>query len=264
MAEESILCSLEAGVLTITLNRPEVLNSFNADMSKRLIEALTRAKTDAAVRAILLIGAGRAFCAGQDLSEFEQSIKDGEPQQLGKIVRERYNPTIALLREIEKPVIGAVNGVAAGAGANLAFACDIVVASERASFIQSFCKVGLIPDSGGTFFLPRLVGLSRALALTLLGEKLSAAEAQTLGLVYKLFSPENLATEAGALAKQLATQPTAGLGLIKRGLNASLSNTLTEQLVLEEKLQQAAGETDDYREGVLAFLEKREPKFLGK
>ncbi len=250
------------GVLCLTLNRPDVLNSFNAEMAAGLQAALGAAATDGGVRAVLLTGAGRGFCAGQDLAE--ALPKDGKMPDLGNFVRTTWNPIIRAIRTLEKPVVCAVNGTAAGAGANLAFACDIVFASTSATFIQSFAKIGVIPDSGGTFILPRLVGLQRASALTMLAEKLPAQQALEWGLVYKLAAPEQLLDDALACAKHLATQPTRALGLIKRGFNESLGVTLETQLDYEEDLQREAGRTADYAEGVAAFLEKRAPRFTGR
>lgn len=253
-----ILTEIREGVLTITLNREEVLNSFNRVMAAELMSALTGAAKDAQVRAVLLTGAGRAFCAGQDLAD----VKPNE--DLGGIVHECYNPIIRAIRNLEKPVVCAVNGVAAGAGANLAIACDITFASKKASFIQSFSKIGLIPDSGGTFFLPRLVGLQRATALTFLGEKLGAEEAERIGLIYKAVEPEELQAKAFETAKYLASQPTRGFALTKSGFNQSAKNDLNAQLEVERGLQTAAGKTADYNEGVRAFLDKRAPQFTGK
>lgn len=249
-------------VLCISLNRPEVLNSFNREMSVALIKALEKAREDSNIRAILLTGIGRAFCTGQDLSEV--APEDGKLPALGPIVREFYNPVITLIREIEKPIVCAVNGVAAGAGANLVFACDIVIAAEEASFIQSFSKVGLIPDSGGTFMLPRLVGIARATWLTFLGEKISAQDAVTHGLIYKAVPLVRLMDEGKAMAERLSHMATKGLGLTKRAFNLSFGNSLAEQLLLEESLQHEAGLSEDYAEGVTAFLQKRIPTFKGK
>lgn len=248
-------------VFEITLNRPDVLNSFNEEMSAELLSALREAEKTKA-RAVLITGAGRAFCAGQDLACVVP--KEGETLDLGGIVKRCYNPIVLKIRTMELPVVCAVNGVAAGAGANVAFACDIVLASSKASFIQSFANVGLIPDSGGTFHLPRLIGLARATALTFLGDKVSADEAVRIGLIYKSVEPERLLPEARDLAASLASRPTFGLGLTKRAFNASLSNSLESQLALEEELQRAAGRSYDYREGVTAFVDKRTPKFKGE
>jgi 2-(1,2-epoxy-1,2-dihydrophenyl)acetyl-CoA isomerase len=253
---------IEQGVATITLNRPDVLNSFNLAMAKQLQDALADAARDPAQRAVLITGAGRAFCAGQDLAE--AAPKDGALPDLGNFVRDSYNPLVRAIRTLEKPVVCAVNGVAAGAGANLALACDIVFASTEATFIQSFAKIGVIPDSGGTFLLPRLVGLARATALTMLAEKVSAQQAVEWGMIHKAVDPNALVKTALDTARYLATQPTKGLGLTKRGFNESLGVRLEDQLDREEELQREAGRTHDYAEGVKAFLEKRKPVFTGE
>ena len=257
-----ILFDTADGVATLTLNRPDVLNSFNRSMARQLSEALDRVAGDDTLRAVVLTGAGRGFCAGQDLAE--ALPKDGVMPDLGDIVRDCYNPMIRAIRKLEKPVLCAVNGVAAGAGANLAFACDIVFASSSATFIQSFAKIGVIPDSGGTFILPRIVGLHRAAVLTMLAEKMSADQAREWGLVYMVTEPDALIETATGTARYLATQPTRALGLIKRGFNASLGINLDEQLDFEERIQREAGGTADYAEGVRAFLEKRKPVFTGR
>ena len=262
MSNTFIEFSIRNGVGKIVLNRPDVLNSFNIPMGQEVQAALRRCREDAEIRAVLLTGSGRAFCAGQDLAEAAPQDKPWPP--IRSIVEATYNPIILAIRQLEKPVIAAVNGVAAGAGANLALACDIVLTSQKASFIQAFCHIGLIPDSGGTFFLPRLVGFGRASALSLLGEKISADEALQMGMIYKVLPPEELEAAAGDMAAHLATRPTQGLGLIKRALNQSLVNDLESQLLLEADLQASAGTTEDYEEGVKAFLEKRQPQFTGK
>lgn len=259
---QCILSETDQNVARITLNRPEVLNSFNRKMAVELGEALGAAASDSTVRAILLTGAGRAFCAGQDLAEAMPLTNTGE-LDLGEIVRASYNPIIRAIRQLEKPVVCAVNGVAAGAGANLALACDIVLASSEASFIQSFAKIGLIPDSGGTFFLPRIVGLARATSLMMLGEKISAARAVEFGMIYQLCEPGSLIDSAMSVAKTLAAMPTRALGLTKRALNASLGSDLDAQLDMEEELQARAGRTADFAEGIAAFTEKRKPVFTG-
>jgi 2-(1,2-epoxy-1,2-dihydrophenyl)acetyl-CoA isomerase len=258
-----ITTELINGIFTITLNRPDKLNSFNFEMGSQMKEALMEAESDNKVRCVLLTGAGRAFCAGQDLAEATEVSNDPE-RDLSEIVYHTYLPIIKGIRELEKPVVCAVNGTAAGAGANIALACDIVIASEEAKFIQSFSQIGLIPDSGGTYILPRLIGLARATALTFLGEKVSAKEAVEMGMIWKSYSADEFMEEAKAIASKLAKMPTRGFGLTKRGFNAGFSNNLEEQMKLEAKLQAEAGETDDYNEGVQAFLEKRKPEFKGQ
>jgi 2-(1,2-epoxy-1,2-dihydrophenyl)acetyl-CoA isomerase len=253
---------LEGRVLKITLGRPEVKNSFNLRMSLDLQSAIDKAGKDESVRAILLAGKGGVFSAGQDLNEV--CIDEGQESDLGEIIASQYIPIILKIRNIEKPFVCAVSGFAAGAGANIAFACDFVVASENAFFVQAFSKIGLIPDSAGTFFLPRLVGLSRATALMMLSEKLTAKDALQMGLIYKTTPEDELHEEALSLAKKLASMPSVGLGLTKRALNVSFSNTLVQQLELEKSLQYMAGNTYDYKEGIRAFLEKRKPSFTGK
>lgn len=263
MSAQFILSETDFGVAKITLNRPDVLNSFNRPMVKALREALDAAGQDPSVRAVLLTGAGRAFCAGQDLGEAKPTV-DGPPMDLGAEVRESYNPMVRAIRNLEKPVVCAVNGPAVGAGANIALACDIVFASSDASFVQAFSKIGLIPDSGGTFFLPRLVGMARATALMMLAEKVPAARAAEMGMIYQVCEPAALMETAMGAAKTLAAMPTRGLWLTKRGLNESFGNDLDAQLDLEEELQRLAGQTKDFVEGVTAFLEKRKPIFRGE
>ena len=258
----SILVSLETGVLAVTLNRPDKLNAFNPEMHEQLRAALEQADGPE-VRVVLLTGAGRAFCAGQDLSTRKVS-PGAAPIDLAVSLGSYYNPLVRRLRELPKPVVCAVNGTAAGAGANIALACDLVIAARSASFVQAFAKIGLLPDSGGTWFLPRLAGSARAMGLALLGEKLSAEDAAAWGLIWKVVDDETLASEAMAIARQLAAGPTKGYGLIKQALHASATNSLDAQLELERDLQRKAGFSEDYREGVAAFLEKRKPVFKGK
>ncbi len=260
-AYQFILFEVDRGVARVTLNRPDVLNSIHSAMSGELRDALDRAASDPTIRAVLLTGAGRAFYAGQDLDEVRSG---GSSTDFAAHVRTVYNPLVRALRTLEKPVVCAVNGVAAGAGANLALACDIVVAAEEASFVQAFAKIGLVPDTGGSFMLPRLVGFARATALTMLGEKLSARQAAEIGLIYRACPGAELGEEATKLAVHLASQPTFGLGLTKRLLNAALVHDLDQQLELEAELQKTAGSSADYAEGVAAFLEKRKPSFAGR
>jgi 2-(1,2-epoxy-1,2-dihydrophenyl)acetyl-CoA isomerase len=250
------------GVATITLCRPDVLNSFNRRMAQELQRALDDAGRDSAIRAVLLTGSGRGFCAGQDLSEATGA--DVGSLDLGDMVKGSYSPIVRVIRELEKPVVCAVNGVAAGAGANLAFACDIVIAAEEASFVQSFSKIGLVPDTGGSFFLPRLVGPARATAMMFLAEKVSAKKALDWGMIHDVVPGTVLLDTATALARHLAEMPTRGLALTKKLINASMSNDLQEQLALEEEMQRQAGRTTDFSEGVRAFLEKRKPTYSGR
>ena len=262
MDNRFILRSAGAGVLTLTMNRPDVLNSCNRGMVTELRQAFEGAGTDVTVRAVLLTGAGRAFCAGQDLAEAVPPAGQPVPD-IGDIVT-GYNGLILAIRRLEKPVVAAVNGVAAGAGANIALAADFVIASAEASFIQAFVKIGLIPDNGGTFFLPRLVGLARATSLAMLGGKVPAQQAKDWGMIHDVAPAEGLMEAAGAFARQLAGQPTRALGLIKRAFNASLGNDLEAQLAVEAKLQREAGRTADHMEGVRAFQEKRAPLYTGR
>jgi len=260
MSDTSLLFSLADGVATLRLNRPNVFNSINKPVALALQQHLRECQADATVRAVVLTGTGRAFCAGQDLAE----ITGPNAPDVSEIVEKHYNPIVLLIRELEKPVIAAVNGVAAGAGANLALACDIVVAKESASFIQAFSKIGLVPDSGGTYFLPRLVGMQRASALMLTGDKVSAAEAVRMGMIYQAFAEEAFDQEVAKLARKMANLPTRGLAYTKHLLNRSFGNDLAQQLRAEGDYQLRAGQTADYQEGVAAFLEKRPPMFTGQ
>lgn len=247
-------------VCYLTFNRPNVFNSFNRELALALQSALDDAEKDENVRCIVLTGEGKAFCAGQDLAE----ATDPNGPELETIVRDHYNPIVERLRKIEKPIIAAVNGVAAGAGANIALACDIVLASEAASFIQAFSKIGLIPDSGGTFMLPRLVGWQKASALMLTGEKVSAIDAEKMNMIYKALPVESFQEEVDKMAIMLSNMPTKGLGLTKKALNLSFTNDFTAQAEVERVLQTEAGQTEDFKEGTTAFLEKRMPVFKGK
>lgn len=259
----TVLHGLEAGVLTLTLNRPDKLNSFNEEMHLALRAGFQRAQDDAAVRAVLLTGAGRGFSAGQDLGDRDPR-KGGPAPDLGQTLETFYNPTLRLIRSLEKPVVCAVNGVAAGAGANIAFACDIVLAARSAKFIQAFAKIGLVPDAGGSWSLARILGEPRAKALALTAEPLTAEKAAEWGLIWKAVDDTDLMTEAGALARSLAAGPTLGLGLTKRLIQAAASNSLDAQLDLERDCQRQAGRSADYAEGVTAFLERRPAAFTGQ
>ena len=255
----TIVSSEKDGILTLTLHRPEVFNSFNQSMGRAFQEALDDASQRVSVRCVVIRGEGKAFCAGQDLKKVTSEASPG----FKVIVEETYNRSIGRICSMEKPVIAAVNGVAAGAGANIALACDFVVAKESAKFIQAFANIGLIPDSGGTYWLPRLVGMARAKELTMLGAPLTASEAHQMGLIHRSVAEDAWEDEVHTLAMRLAQMPTKGLGWTKRALHESMGNTLQEQLSLELDLQFQAAETNDYAEGVQAFLDKRRPKFTG-
>jgi 2-(1,2-epoxy-1,2-dihydrophenyl)acetyl-CoA isomerase len=256
----SILLKTENQIAFIYLNRPDVFNSFNREMALLMQDTLDICANDNNIRAIVITGNGKAFCAGQDIGEITNpELNPG----FRKILDDHYNPIIKKIRSIEIPIIGAINGVAAGAGANIALACDIILASENASFIQAFSKIGLIPDSAGTFFLPRLIGIQKATALMMLGDKVSALEAESLGMIYKCFPSETFQDEVLKTATTLANMPTKALGLTKRLMNNSLTNNLDQQLQLESDMQIEASETNDYKEGVTAFVEKRKPVFKG-
>jgi 2-(1,2-epoxy-1,2-dihydrophenyl)acetyl-CoA isomerase len=252
--------AFDAGIATITLNRPDVYNSFNREMALLMQEYLRNCQDNDEVRAVLITGDGKAFCAGQDLAEATAE----NAMEISEIVDQHYNPIVLLLRQLEKPVVAAVNGVAAGAGANLALACDVVVAKESASFIQAFSKIGLIPDSGGTFFLPRLVGQQRASALMMTGDKVTATEAQQMGMIYKVFADDVFQDEVQSLVQRLAQMPTKGLAYTKALLNCSFNFNLEKQLRHESTYQHRAGITEDFKEGVQAFIEKRKPNFKGQ
>jgi 2-(1,2-epoxy-1,2-dihydrophenyl)acetyl-CoA isomerase len=263
MSYENILFATDGGVARLTFNRPDRLNSFNDAMHAEVRDALSRVREDASVRVLLVTGAGRGFCAGQDLAD--RAVAPGEaPVDLGASIERNYKPLILGLRALPLPVVCAVNGVAAGAGANIALACDIVIAAKSASFIQAFAKIGLIPDSGGTWFLPRLLGSARAMGLALLGDKLSAEDAAAWGLIWRCVDDADFSAVVDKLLQQLAHAPTRGLAAIKQALNASVGNTLAEQLDLERDLQRTLGESADYREGVAAFIAKRPPQFSGR
>ena len=263
MSYEQIRFETADGIARITLNRPDRLNSFTVQMHDELRDALAQLAAGGDARVVLLTGEGRGFCAGQDLSD--RAVAPGDaPVDLGASIEQNYRPLVLALRHLPLPVVCAVNGVAAGAGANIALACDVVIAARSASFIQAFCRIGLVPDSGGTFFLPRLVGSARAMGLALFGDKLSAADAAAWGLIWKCVDDAEFPATVDAMLAQLAQAPTSGLAAIKRALHASAGNSLEQQLDLERDLQRALGNGADYREGVTAFLEKRPPRFTGR
>ncbi len=262
MDTDLVTSDIREGYRVLTLNKPDRLNSFSAAMHTALMTALVDAEADNACRALILTGAGRGFCAGQDLSD--GVFTPGETPDLSVTIEKFYSPLVRKLRGLPMPVICAVNGVAAGAGANVAFACDIVIAARSAKFIQAFAKLGLVPDAGGTWILPRLVGIARARALALLAEPVPAEQAEAWGMIWKTVDDVGLMSEAHRLAAYFATQPTAGLALIKQALDASETNSLDQQLDLERDLQGQAGRTPDYLEGVTAFLDKRAPRFVGR
>ncbi len=257
----SVLVSTEAGVMTLTLNRPDKLNAFVGEMHGLLREAMSVAESDAAIRALLLTGAGRGFCAGQDLSE--RNLNDPK-LDLGAGLDAHYNPFVRRLRALPKPVVCAVNGIAAGAGANIALSCDLVLAARSASFLQAFAKIALVPDCGGTYWLPRLAGTARAMGMALLADRVSAEDAERWGLIWKCVDDDKLMDEARKLAHSLAAGPTHTYGTIKKAIYASATNTLDQQLDLEREFQREVGRHTDYREGVAAFLEKRKPDFTGR
>ena len=263
MGYDNILFSLEGGIARLTLNRPDRLNSFNDAMHAEVRDALGRVRADATARVLLVTGAGRGFCAGQDLSD--RAVSAGSaPVDLGASIERNYKPLVLALRSLPMPVVCAVNGVAAGAGANVAFACDIVIAARSASFIEAFAKLGLVPDTGGTYFLPRLVGTARAMGMALLGEKITAEQAAAWGLIWQCVDDGDLAATADRIAAQFAAAPTRGLARTKEALYASPANALAAQLDLERDFMRELGMSDDYREGVAAFMEKRPPRFTGR
>jgi 2-(1,2-epoxy-1,2-dihydrophenyl)acetyl-CoA isomerase len=262
--ENTLLVENKDAVRIITLNRPDKLNAFNDEITFKLQDALKEAEKDAGTRAIIITGAGRGFCAGQDLASRSINFEAGQRVSLGDSIRRRYNPVIIRIRRMEKPIIAAVNGVAAGAGASLALACDFRIAADTVTFIQSFTKVGLIPDSGSTFFLPRLIGFTKAMELIFTADKLPAKEALELGLVNKVVPQDQLMTEALEFAERLSRGPTKAFGLTKRAVNRAIFPDLEELLDYEASLQEIAGRSDDFEEGVKAFIEKRQPVYSGK
>jgi 2-(1,2-epoxy-1,2-dihydrophenyl)acetyl-CoA isomerase len=262
-AYETIQFDLSDGIARLTLNRPDRLNSFNVQMHDEVRQVLTQVREDSECRVLVLTGAGRGFCAGQDLGD--RAVAPGATApDLGESIELRYKPLVLSLRNLPKPVIAAVNGVAAGAGANIALACDLVIAAKSANFIQSFSKLGLVPDSGGTWSLPRLVGPARAIGLTFLGDKLSAEQAAAWGLIWRCVEDVDLASTVDQLARQLAAAPTRGLARTKEAIYSSGSHTLEQQLDIERDLQRELGRSADYAEGVAAFTEKRAPRFTGR
>ncbi len=263
MAYETILFSIEEAAARLTLNRPDRLNSFTVQMHDEVRDALDRVEADKSVRVLLITGSGRGFCAGQDLSD-RAVAPGGDSVDLGASLEDRYNPLIRRLTSLEMPVICAVNGVAAGAGANIALAADIVIAAKSAKFIQSFANIGLVPDSGGTWSLPRLVGQARALGLALTGDPLLAEKAEEWGLIWKAVDDDKLIEEADALVQKFAAAPTRGLAATKQAIRSTWSRSLDQQLDLERDLQRQLGKTQDYREGVDAFMNKRKPAFKGQ
>jgi 2-(1,2-epoxy-1,2-dihydrophenyl)acetyl-CoA isomerase len=256
----SILSEIKNNIAFVTFNRPEKFNAFNREMALAFQKVLDDCENDSSIRCVYLSGTGKAFCAGQDLSE----ITNPDGPGMERILKEHYNPIVTKIRNLNKPVIAAVNGVAAGAGANIALCCDVVIATQSAFFIQAFSKIGLIPDNAGTFFLPRLIGMQKASAFMMLGDKISAPEAERTGMIYKFFADKNFKKESEKIAFDLAQMPTKGLAYTKQALNKSIENTLEQQLHAEDELQQKAALTKDFKEGVAAFLEKRKPKFTGE